>query len=61
MKSDDAETMYKSKNKSIFTGLISYGNFNCVAFKNQTVTLRKPIYLGFCLLETSRDHMCKIY
>ena len=34
---DDTETMHKLQNKPTLTGFKSYGNYDCVDFKNQTV------------------------
>ena len=61
VKSDDTETMYKVKIKQTFTGFKSYGNFGCVAFKNQTVTFKKLFHLGCWLPELSKLYMCKTY
>ena len=33
--------MYKLQIKSTYTGFKSFGNFDCLAFKNQTVTFQK--------------------
>ena len=44
---DDVSIMYQLRNKKTFTGFKSYDNFDCLAFKHQTVTFNKPKYLGF--------------
>ena len=54
VKSNDIETLYKLQIKSTFTGFKFYGSFDCLAFKNQTVTFRKQINLGYCVLEFTK-------
>ena len=45
------ETKYKIQKEATFTRVNFYGNFDCLAFENQTVTFKRPIYLGFCVPE----------
>ena len=47
--SDDTETMNTLKKQSTITQLKSHGNFGCFAFKNQIVTLKNSVYIGFCV------------
>ena len=53
-KSDVTEKMQTLQNKSTITGFKSHGNFECFAFKNQTVPFEKPIYLGTCIVDFFR-------
>ena len=50
IKSDDTQEMYEKKSKTAITGFKSYHNFDCLAFKNQTLTYRQPINLAFRVL-----------
>ena len=42
--------------KSTFRGFKSYGNFDCLAFKNQTISFKEPNFLGYCPLSFSEVH-----
>ena len=44
VKSDDTQTIFKFRNKSTFLGFKSYGNFDCLALRNQTITFEKQIF-----------------
>ena len=61
VKSHDTETLFKHEDKSTITRFIFYGNFDCLALKNQTVTFKKSIYLDVCVLDFSKLHMYKTY
>ena len=41
--SGDTETMYKLQNKSVISVIKSFGNFDCLAFKNQTATFKNQL------------------
>ena len=36
-------------------------NFVDAQFKKKLLTLNKPIYIGFCILELSKLYMCKFH
>ena len=61
MEFGDTKTMCKLENEKTYTRLEIYDNFDCLAVTNQTVTFRKPVYLGFCVLELSAVHMFETY
>ena len=52
VQSDDSQKMYKLQ-KTIIHKIDSYESFNCVAFRNQTLTFETPNYLGMFVLEVS--------
>ena len=59
--SDETEKINKLPNISKFTRFNTYEKFDCLAFKNPTLTSEKPTYLGFCGLEISELHIDNTY
>ena len=55
------EKMCELQTKRTFTGFKFFVNFGCLAFKNQTVTFEKPMYLGTCVLEFFKSDMYETY
>ena len=58
----DIESIIKRQSKLSFDGLINcYDKFNIYKYKRNKLTFKKPIYLGFCILELSKLLMYEFY
>ena len=58
----DYESIIKRQSKLSFDGLLqSYNTFNVYKFKKSKITFKKPIYLGFSILELSKLLMYQFY
>ena len=55
-KPDDTEDLYKHQNKAKVIVIEPFENFDCLAFKFQTVTVKKPSHSGLCILNFSKLH-----
>ena len=55
IRKDDKEKTIKQQSKLTFNGTHkSYTNYNSYAFKQNQVLPKKPIYLGFAVIELSK-------
>ena len=58
----DTEQILKRQSKLSFDGLIEcYDTFNMYKFKKSKITFKKPIYLGYTILELSKLLMYEYY
>ena len=62
IKKDDNEKIVKQQSKLTFNGIHkSYENYDSYTFKQNEITMDKPLYLGFSVLELSKLHMYETY
>ena len=62
IKKDDNDKIVKQQSKLTFNGIHkNYENYGSHTFKKNEITMDKPIYLGFTLLELSKLHMYETY
>ena len=59
--SDDTECMYILLKKSLFTCFETFCDFDCLAFKNQTVAFIKAKKFEICALDFSKFEKYKTY
>ena len=58
----DEEKIIKRQSKLSFEGIVDcYREFNMYKFKYNEITFKKPIYLGFSILELSKLLMYEFY
>ena len=55
-KTDDAEEWYKQQKKALVIVTKPFENFDCLAFKFQTVTIKNSSYSELCIITSSKLH-----
>ena len=62
IKKDECKKLIKQQSKLTFNGIHKpYENCDCYTFKQNEVTMDKPIYLGVAILELSQLYMYETY